>query len=406
MRAADNLRTAAWAFKARPARMGALCVALACTLISVSTLASVVAGYSRQIEEYTFGDLARRISIQENTFLLDRFGPPRIEHLRALQKRVPELAGASAWRSTRVTVKHAKTEISLPLLGVYSETGAGLATLIVAQGRSFSTEELGEAYRGERRICVLGAFARRQLCKENLACGIDSIRVNGVQCAVIGVLQAPHGLAEQSLSDAVITPFFSAARLFERDSEIDVRGAERLELTVREATKTDAVRERVAQEMRALYGSPLSAPPPFQFANDASSLELLANQRTAFAGLLLVVITAAGVGGFVSFAGIMAGMVNERRREIALRSAFGARASDIVWQVLTEAALLALSAALVAALVTTGIVLLLDRFGSAPVALDGTVLALTSVLAVIISLTAAYPVARSAIERRGGLLSG
>lgn len=405
MRISDRLRTALWTFTARPLRMGGLCVALACTLISVSTLACVVAGYSRQIEERTFGDLAHRVSLEENRFILDRFGPLRIEHLVALRARIPRLSGASAWRSTQSTVKHASHEIVLPLLGIYGEIGGMNSEFKIAHGRFFDLKELSESYRGDRRICLLGAFAERQLCDNDQACSIDKIHVNGVQCTVIGALQAPRGLAEQSFSDAVIVPFFSAARLFEHDGKTDLRAADRLELVVADSADPNAVRAQIAKELRALYGSPVSAPSPFLFTNDVGSLDLLQRQRATFEGLLVVVISAAGIGGFVTFASIMVGMVNERRREIALRSAFGARFSDIIWQVLLEAGLVAIVAASVAALSTAGIVTILDRFGSTPLALNGPVIAMASSLAMAISLTAAYPIAMSALNNRGNALS-
>lgn len=405
MRTSDRLRNALWAFEARPLRMGGLCVALACALTSVSTLASVVVGYSRQIEERTFGDFAHHLTIAENGFIQDRFGPPRIEHLRALRARLSQLSGASAWRASQSTVKHAEKEVILPLLGVYDETGAALAGLNIAKGRPFKLEELAESYRGERRICLLGAYAHRQICDKDQACTIETIRLNGVQCKVIGILQSPRGLSEQNLSGAVIVPFFSSARLYESGGEKDHRAADRLELITADGTDINTMRTLISQELRAIYGSPISAPAPFLFSNDGGSLDLLQKQRATFAGLLVVVISAAGIGGFVTFASIMVGMVNERRREIALRSAFGARFGAIVSQILLEAALVAIVATLVSVLFTVGIVALLNRFGSTPIALDGRVLAMVSSLAMVISLSAAYPVANSAMNSRANALT-
>jgi ABC-type antimicrobial peptide transport system permease subunit len=179
-----------------------------------------------------------------------------------------------------------------------------------------------------------------------------------------------------------------------------MREAERIELRVAEGADLAAVRTAVALELRSLYGAPVSAPAPFEFDDNSGAADLLSRQRDTFARLLLIVIATAGVGGFVTFASVMAAMVNERRREISLRTAYGARADDIVWQFLVEATLVAIFGAALASALSWGLGKALGYLGDAPVSMNGAVLALASSLAVLIALAAALPIAVGAVERR------
>lgn len=400
MRFIDLFISAVWSFTARPGRMGALCVALACTLASVATLAAVVQGYSKEIETLNFGDLARSIVIRENLVMFDRFGPPSLDHARAVQERVEGVTGAVAWRHSFATVRHQSNELNLPLYGVLDLGGQVPASLAPGEGRSFTPAELTENYPGERRVCLLGAAARRKLCGEGRTCGISEIRINGVECKIIGVLPAPQRVTDYRLANAVITPFFSAARIFERGGSTGIREAERIEFRIGEDAKLASVRSAVGIELRSLYGAPVSAPAPFEFDDNSGAAEVLSRQRSTFARLLLIVIATAGVGGFVTFTSVMASMVNERRREISLRTAYGARAEDIVLQFMAEAAMVAAVGAALASALSLGLGQVLGRLGDAPVSVNGAVLGLASGLALLIALAAALPIALGAVERR------
>src|SRR5690606_13724811 len=122
-------------------------------------------------------------------------------------------------------------------------------------------------------------------------------------------------------------------------------------------------------------------------------------QATRLMSLLLgAVATISLVVGGIGIMNIMLVSVTERIREIGLRMAVGAGPSDIRRQFLAEAMLISLIGGALGIVIGIGGALLVGRFGSLPVALDGQVVALAAGFSIATGLFFGYYPARKASQ--------
>ena len=171
---------------------------------------------------------------------------------------------------------------------------------------------------------VLGATAARRL-------GIDRaggrVWIGGHWFAVVGILQ-PVTLAS-GLDDAALVGFDVAEKLL---------GGERSASTLYVRTDPDAV-ARVRELLAAAANH--QHPEEVEVSRPSDALEAKAAADTAFTSLLLALGAVALLVGGVGIANVMVVAVLERRPEIGLRRALGARRRHVGLQFLTEAVLLA-----------------------------------------------------------------
>ena len=190
-----------------------------------------------------------------------------------------------------------------------------------------------DAATGRYPAVVLGATAARRL-------GIDRVGgrvwIGGRWFTVVGIL-APVTLAA-GLDEAAIVGFGVAERLL---------GGERSASTVYVRTHPDAVKR-----VRDLLGAAANHqhPEEVEVSRPSDALEAKAAADTAFTSLLLGLGAVALLVGGVGIANVMVVAVLERRPEIGLRRALGARRRHVGLQFLTEAVLLAGSGGLLGVL--------------------------------------------------------
>ena len=173
-------------------------------------------------------------------------------------------------------------------------------------------------------VVVLGSTAARRL-------GIDRaggrVWIGGRWFTVVGILQ-PVTLAS-GLDDAALVGFDVAEQLL---------GGERSASTLYVRTDPDAV-ERVRELLAAAANH--QHPEEVEVSRPSDALEAKAAADTAFTSLLLALGAVALLVGGVGIANMMVVAVLERRPEIGLRRALGARRRHVGLQFLTEAVLLA-----------------------------------------------------------------
>ena len=189
---------------------------------------------------------------------------------------------------------------------------------------------------------VLGASAAAALGVDR-ADGSIQLWLNNQWVSVVGILR-PLPLAPE-LDRAALIGFTEARQLTGKPvppSEIYVR--------------TDPASTGAVQSVLAATIDP-AAPQNVAITNPADALIARADTTAAFRSLFLALGTVALVVGGVGIANVMVIAVLERRAEIGLRRALGARRAHIAAQFLAESALLALTGgtagAILGALATT-----------------------------------------------------
>jgi putative ABC transport system permease protein len=208
----------------------------------------------------------------------------------------------------------------------------------VTSGRPLAEEDV----RRSAKVALLGHRIAKVLFGEDDPAG-RVIRINQVPFTVIGALEEKgHSLGGDDLDDQLMIPLTTARKRilgFWAGHPTAVGG-----VTLRVADgsdmkrTSDAVRDLLRQRHRLAADSP----------DDFEVRDLAAAQRTQSRSALLITLMLAGaaavsllVGG-IGIMNLMLVSVSERRQEIGLRMAIGARPREIGLQFLFEAGLLAL----------------------------------------------------------------
>ncbi len=186
------------------------------------------------------------------------------------------------------------------------------------------------------RVAVIG-----QTVVEELFPGQDPIgqtmRANGVNFEVIGVLAAKGSNGVSNLDEIVAAPITTVQDSLSGYGPID-------SITV-EATSESALSSaeaEVTQILEQRHKVKDTAEPGFQVINQGSLLETTSSTTSVFTTLLGEVAAISLLVGGIGVMNIMLVSVTERTREIGIRKAVGARRSDILTQFLTEAVLVSL----------------------------------------------------------------
>ncbi len=258
----------------------------------------------------------------------------------------------------------------------------------VARGRAFTAPEdrLGAP------VIVLGSESADKLFGQLDPLG-RTVKVNGVQFRVIGVMEEQGTLFGMSLDNMAIAPAHSSmSRFVSPHSTVDeilvrTRNERDLEQAMLELEATMRVRHRLRPGQPNDFAIE-TAEGTLDFWNRISRMLLI-----AFPGLVSIALV---VGGIVIM-NIMLVSVVERTREIGIRKAVGARRRDIHRQVLVESAMLSAAGAAIG----VGIGIALAQVVRAVSPLPASIAPLWIVVSVTIAtgvgiLAGLYPAARAA----------
>ncbi|MCJ7627620.1 MAG: ABC transporter permease, partial [Longimicrobiales bacterium] len=203
------------------------------------------------------------------------------------------------------------------------------------QGRYFTEEE----NRNSARVAVLGSRVRELLFPDEDPVG-KMVRLGNIPFLVIGVLESKgatvDGLSEED--NQVLIPIQTALR---RAFNLDF--IKMIYVQVKDPDRMGAAEEQIAGILRTRHRTTeFGRGDDFAIQNQrlilAARLETLASFRRMILGLGAVALFVGGVG----ILSIMLLSVRERRNEVGLRIAVGARKKDILAQFLVESLFLGL----------------------------------------------------------------
>jgi putative ABC transport system permease protein len=212
----------------------------------------------------------------------------------------------------------------------------------VMLGRFFTEPEVLH----RRRVVVLGDTAYQGLFATS---GLDPInkkvRIGAVEYTVIGVLEkAPSvGGFGNDQDDMVVIPQTTHQIMFStnatRRQMPGQNSATIMVVPYAWASKEDALSD-VEEIMRIRHGLKLDEPNDFDLATQDAILRVWDQiSRATFLALIVISSIALMVGG-IGVMAIMMISVTERTREIGVRKALGARRQEVLFQFLSEAAVL------------------------------------------------------------------
>ena len=296
----------------------------------------------------------------------------RLEDAVGLPDGTASIAGAAPWSQGYTAIVHGGKKIAdAPALGV---TGAflDLNRLKLAAGRGISDLDFRRAH------CVIGAKIAGSLRRAGVKDAIgEPIRLNDRICTVVGALSASprSGMQPFEADRTVLIPVSTAQRLFPRHrlNRIVARMAPEVHHT--EATRE--VREYFRSKAPRLSVNVQSA---------QRLIEQMQSQTQTFALLLAAIGSISLIVGGVGVMNVMLVSVTERRKEIGIRRALGARRFDIQSQFLIESVVLSLIGGVFGVLVGVGGTWAFCHFSGWTFFVDPTAAALGFVVAFLVGV--------------------
>lgn len=200
----------------------------------------------------------------------------------------------------------------------------------LSAGREFTPNE----ERG-RSVCILGETVRKELFGNSDPIG-EKIRLKSISCEVIGVL-AVKGASTfgTDQDDVILIPFKTYTRRIAGSSDVPM-----IFVSVRDGVSTERATSDITALMRELRRIGPDEDDDFSIRSMEQLASMLTGISNVLAGLLSAVAAVSLLVGGIGIMNIMLVSVTERTREIGIRMAVGAQASQVLLQFLVEAIVL------------------------------------------------------------------
>jgi putative ABC transport system permease protein len=300
------------------------------------------------------GARAKNGDIADSTFLTRDDAAALRKQLSGLLTAVAEVQLAQRLAATRAGQWPTLLTGTTPDLRVVREWQ-------LASGRFFSQEEVTQS----AGVCVIGDTVRRKLFPNDPSPLGHALRVERLSLRVVGVL-APKGRnpAGADQDDEVFVPVTTLQR--------KVVGADRINIILaaaRSESLTDRAVEEITRVLRQTHRLKEGSE-DFDVASVREMAELGYVVTGAMEALVAVIASLSLVVGGIGIMNIMLVSVTERTREIGIRMAVGATASDVLTQFLLEAVALSLAGGLLGVTMGIGVAVVLAGVVGWPVVIS------------------------------------
>ncbi len=214
----------------------------------------------------------------------------------------------------------------------------------VETGRSFSFEDV----KNGAKVCVIGATVATELFGDVSPIN-KVIRVGNVPFKVLGTLKAKGSSGPMDQDDLIFIPITTAQKkLF----GVAFPGTVKMIVVKGEDGDTlDDVQKNIEEVLKQRHNIGKNQVNDFEIRNSAEFQEKMKSTVQTFAILLASIASVSLLVGGIGIMNIMLVSVTERTKEIGIRMAIGARASDIRWQFLIESFMLSMIGGLVGVIV-------------------------------------------------------
>jgi putative ABC transport system permease protein len=319
------------------------------TLRSVLTMLGIVIGVGAVIALVTIGQGASNKvaadigKLGTNLLIVSPGGMRRSSGFTAAQSFVKE--DVDAIQSEVLGVERVAPSVTRQALAIWgnknwrtSVTGTTDAYLDVRDYRVEKGRRPSEAeFKSGQPLCLLGATTAKELFGTSDPLGA-SIRLDKLTCEVVGVLagKGQSGMG-QDQDDIVLMPLRAVQRRLAGSNDI---GA--VYVSVEKTRSTTLVRDRIDALLRDRRRIAPSADADFSVRDMKEIAQAMSSATGTLTALLGAIAGVSLLVGGIGIMNIMLVNVTERTREIGIRLAIGALASEVLLQFLVEAVVLAL----------------------------------------------------------------
>lgn len=253
-----------------------------------------------------------------------------LEDLEALEARIPniELCGPSLRVGSKmVTYKGANHETTVT---GYSEKAEQL-TRQVGSGTFFSRDDV----RDSARVALIGLDAARDLFGAADPIG-EQVRIGSVPFEIVGVLErGGPGVHGQNTDDVIFVPVTTAMRRL-----MNAEHLSSAKMRVRDAGQMADTEVQITRILRERHKLATDKEDDFSIMTPVAVQGMIASNNRTMTLFMPMISGISILVGALIIASLMLVTVNERRPEIGLRKAVGARSRDIQAQFLVESTLI------------------------------------------------------------------
>ena len=225
---------------------------------------------------------------------------------------------------------------SATTLAVGATPAYGVVSNVTAsEGRFLTDSDVSSA----ARVTVIGETVANRIFQDGSAVG-QTIRINRVPFAVIGILESKGSNLGNDNDDQVIVPL---STLRQRLLTTALQGPDDIQLIFVGFDDEDALtagQKEIKSLLRARYRVAKGSVNPFTVRTTTEIAEATGQVTQIFQAVLVAIASISLLVGGIGIMNIMLVSVTERTREIGLRMALGAKRRDIRNQFLVEAAVL------------------------------------------------------------------
>ena len=228
----------------------------------------------------------------------------------------------------------------------------------------------------------------------------QTVRINGRQFTVIGVLESQGGGALGLFDDQVLVPITTAYyRLASQRTNQGGVSVQTVNVQVKQGGAMDDALQEIATVLRLRHR--ITDEDDFTISSQQETIETLEETTNTFVVFLGAIAGISLLVGGIGIMNIMLVSVTERTREIGVRKAMGAKRRDILLQFVSEATLLSLGGGGVGVLLGLALSRLLDGWSLGGQALQTAFSGDIAILALVVSAAIGlffgiYPATRAA----------
>jgi len=252
----------------------------------------------------------------------------KIEDAVALKQEIRAIADVAPFnRKGQAEVKFQEKSATTSVFGV-TPSWAPVWDWDAAEGDFLTDEDLASL----ARVCVIGPTVQKELFGTANPIG-EQLRIGNVQFEIKGIMQAKGtSPAGGDMDDRIYIPL---STLMRRVMNVDYISAIKIRLTT--AKDMDKTAVDIKALLRERHKLASGTPDDFTITTP-TEVTKMAEKVAGTLNIFLALIAAISlITGGVVVANIMLISVNERRKEIGLRKAVGAKRKDIMLQFLYEA---------------------------------------------------------------------